>query len=63
MAVAVEAFDGGVLDCSVHPLDLTICPRMVGFGLPVLAPVHFTHYVKAHMPGIDRVVATVWSAN
>ena len=35
MALIVEAPDGGVLDGSVHPLDLTIRPRVPGLGQPV----------------------------
>jgi hypothetical protein len=26
------AFDGGVFDGAVHPLDLAVRPRMLGFG-------------------------------
>lgn len=36
MAFVVIPFDGGVLDGSVHPLDLTVGPRMVGLGQPVV---------------------------
>jgi hypothetical protein len=36
VAVVVEAFDGGVLDRSVHVFDLTVRPRMVGLGQPIL---------------------------
>ena len=36
VAVVVEAFDGGVLDGSVHPFDLTIGPGMVNAGEAVL---------------------------
>lgn len=32
MAFVVEALDRGILDGAVHPLDLSIGPRMVGFG-------------------------------
>jgi hypothetical protein len=32
MAAVVVAFDDGILDGSVHPLDLTIGPGMVGLG-------------------------------
>ena len=34
----VVAFDGGVFDGPVHPLDLTIGPRMVWLGQPVFDP-------------------------
>ena len=32
----VEAFDDGFLDGLVYPLSLTVCPRMVWLGKPVL---------------------------
>jgi hypothetical protein len=35
----VISFDGRVLDCPVHPLDLSIGPRMIGLGQPMLDPV------------------------
>ena len=35
-ARVVEGLGGGVLDGAVHPLCLTVGPRMVGFGQPVL---------------------------
>lgn len=36
MAVVEGTPNGGFLDRSVHPFDLTICPRMVGLREPVL---------------------------
>ena len=36
MAIEMIAFNGCVLDGSVHSLDLTIGPRMLDFGEPVL---------------------------
>ena len=36
MCVVVIALDGCFLDRAVHSLDLTIGPRMLGFGQPVL---------------------------
>jgi hypothetical protein len=51
----VEAFYSRVLDRSVHSLDLTIGPRVVGLGQAVLDPVGFADHVEAHWPGIDRV--------
>ena len=36
MVVVVEAFDGGVLDCAVHALDLAIRPRVFDLGQPML---------------------------
>ncbi len=32
VVIVMVAFDGGLLDRPVHGLDLTICPRVVGFG-------------------------------
>lgn len=55
MAVEVEAFDGSVLDRAVHPLDLAVGPRMIGFGVAVLDPVGFTDHVESHLPGVDGV--------
>ena len=55
MVVVVEALDGRVLDRPVHSLDLTIGPRVVGLGQPVLDPVGFADHVEAHRPGIDGV--------
>ena len=51
----VEPFHSRVLDRSVHSLDLTIGPRVVGLGQPVLYPVGFADHVEAHWPGIDGV--------
>ena len=51
----VEAFYSRVLDRSVHPLDLTAGPRMVGLGQAVLDPVGFADHVETHWPGIDGV--------
>ena len=36
VAVVVVALDGGVLDRAVHAFDLSIGPRMVRLGQPVL---------------------------
>ena len=36
MALVVEALDGRLLDGPVHPLDLTVGPRMLGLGRAVL---------------------------
>ena len=35
----VISLDGRVLDCPVHPLDLSIGPRMIRLGQPMLDPV------------------------
>lgn len=36
VALIVEALDGGVLDSSVHPLDLAVGPRVPSLGRAVL---------------------------
>ncbi len=51
----VEAFYSRVLDYSVHSLDLTIGPRVVGLGQAVLYPVGFADHVETHWPRIDGV--------
>ena len=55
MIFVVVPFDGGVFDCAVHPLDLAVGPRMVGFGQPVLNPVGIADHVETHRPRIDCV--------
>ena len=47
--------DGGVLDRSVHQLDLAVCPRVVGFRKAMLDPIRFADHVEAHGAGIDGV--------
>ena len=49
MAFIVEAFDGRLLDGSVHPLDLTVGPRMVRLREAVLDVVRLTDHVEAHL--------------
>ena len=49
MALVVEAFDGRLLDGAVHPLDLTIGPRVVRLGEPVLDVVRFADHIEAHL--------------
>ena len=55
----MEAFDGRLLNRAVHPLDLTVGPRMVRLGKPVLNFIGFADHVKAHLarPG---GVAAAW---
>ena len=36
MIVIMEALDGGILDCPVHPFDLSIRPRMFDLGGSVI---------------------------
>jgi hypothetical protein len=46
----MEAIDGRLLDRAVHPLDLTIGPRVVRRGKPVLDVVRLKDHVEAHLP-------------
>ena len=39
VAIVMIAFDGGLLDGSVHPLDLPIGPRVLHLGQTMLDPV------------------------
>ena len=55
VAVVVEALYRGVLDRPVHSLDLTVRPRMVGFGQAMLDPVGLADHVEAHWPRVDGV--------
>ena len=49
VAVVVEAFDGSLLDGAVHALDLSVGPRVVRFGEPVLDLVRLADHVEAHL--------------
>jgi hypothetical protein len=42
----VIALDAGFLDGAVHPLDLSVCPRVVGFGQPMFDPMALTRSIK-----------------
>ena len=55
VAVVVEPFHSRVLDRSVHPFDLTVGPRMIGLGQPVLDPVGLADHVESHRPGGDGI--------
>ena len=46
VVLVVVAFDGGFLDGPVHPLDLPIRPRMVGFGQAMLDAVLVANAVE-----------------
>ena len=50
VAVVVVAFDGCVLDRAVHPLDLTIGPRVVRLGEPMVDAVFTADLVEAVDP-------------
>src|SRR5882757_7022828 len=53
VAVVVIALDGGFLDCAVHALDLTVRPRVLDLGQPVLDAVLAAAHVEhmGHVPG------------
>ena len=55
MVVVVVTLDRRIFDRSVHPLDLTIGPWMVGLGQAVLDTVGLADDVEAHWPGVDGV--------
>ena len=48
VGAVMVALNGRLLEGSVHPLDLTIGPRMIGLGQPVLNAVGGTKHVE-HM--------------
>ena len=50
MIIVLIAIDCGVIDCSAHPLELTVSPWMVRFGQPMLNLVCVTDHVKTHRP-------------
>ncbi len=56
MVVIVIALDGGILDGPVHPLHLSIRPRMLDFGQPVLDAILSAPHIE-HV----RDVARCWS--
>ena len=51
----METFDGRLLDCPIHSLDLDIGPRMVWLGPAVLDPTCLADHVQAHLPRICSV--------
>lgn len=68
MVIVIEAVDGLVLDWSVHPLDLFICPKMVWLGQAVLDVIRLADHVKAHLPLIAltptrEAVHYIWDQN
>lgn len=50
MGFVVEALDGRVLDGSVHPLDLSIGPRVLGFGQAMVDVVAGARYFEGGSP-------------
>jgi hypothetical protein len=49
VALAMEASGRWLLDGAVHALYLTLGPRVVRLGQPVLDIVHFADYAEAHL--------------
>jgi hypothetical protein len=56
VAAEVVAFDGGVLDGAVHPVDLTFGSEMVGLGESLLDAVFEAYLVEA-MDTVTRGLA------
>ncbi len=52
MAFIMIAFDRCVLDRPVHPLDLSICPRVIDFGQPVFDFVFIADTVEDMPEGV-----------
>lgn len=52
MGVVVVAIDGRLFERAVHPLDLTIRPRMTGIGQPMFNPMFGTDAVKQQPEGV-----------
>ena len=44
-----------ILDRAVHPFDLTVCPRMIWLGQPVLDTVRLADQIEAHLAGCHAV--------
>ncbi len=55
----MEAFDGRFLDCAIHPLDMTIGPRVVRLGEPLLDVVCLADHGEAHLERPGGVSVTV----
>lgn len=50
MTAVVTPLDCCVFYRVVHPLDLAVIPRMIGFGQPVLNLVDMANHVEPHRP-------------
>ena len=59
MGVIVIPFHGRLLDCAVHPLDLSVRPWMVWLGCAMLDPVCGADHFKPHGPRIRRVAVAL----
>ena len=57
VAIVMVAFDGGLLDRSVHPFDLAVGPRVLDLGEPVLDAVLAAAHVEhvGHEPGCGAI--------
>ncbi len=55
VAVIMEPLHGCLLDRAVHPLDLTIRPRMVWLGQSVFDPVGLADHIETHWSGMDGI--------
>ena len=53
MAVVVEAFDGGFLDCPVHPFNLSVGPGVLHFCKPVFDAVVPADTVEDVLEGVS----------
>jgi hypothetical protein len=53
MIVVVEALDGGLRDCPVHPLDLTVGRGVLHFGQPMLDTVIVADPVEDILKGVS----------
>ena len=62
VVVIMEAFDGCLFDCPVHPLDLTICPWVFWFRQAmfdtIFAAAHIEHVCC--IPGRRPIFVTRW---
>ena len=56
VSLVMIAVNGGILEGSVHALDLTIGPGMVGFCEAMFDVVRLTNTVKERYKGIFMVV-------
>jgi hypothetical protein len=57
MGLRVILFHGGLFERTVHPFDLAIGPRMVGFGQPRINPILLADAIKDMVKGVDIALA------
>ncbi len=58
VAVVVIPFDCRILDGAIHPLDLTVGPRLVRFDQPVFDLIRRAYHVEAHFAECDAVAVS-----